>query len=76
MQVKAAEDGTVSGSPRSLDKDTAMTARPDPTPRTGLTPDQAQARLAAEGFNELPRTNRRAPLRIVLDVRHIKDFGI
>ncbi len=34
----------------------------------GLTPAEAQARLAAEGFNELPRTQRRSPLRIIFDV--------
>ncbi len=34
----------------------------------GLTRSEAQARLDAEGFNELPRTRRRSPLRIVLDV--------
>jgi Ca2+-transporting ATPase len=45
-----------------------MTAPPDPTPRSGLTAEQAQALLAAEGFNELPRASRRSPLRIVLDV--------
>ena len=45
-----------------------MPPQPTPTPRSGLTPDEALARLAAEGFNELPRANRRSPLRIVLDV--------
>jgi Ca2+-transporting ATPase len=34
----------------------------------GLTEAEAQARLAAEGFNELPRTSRRSPLRIVGEV--------
>ena len=34
----------------------------------GLTQTEAQARLADEGFNELPRTKRRSPLRIILDV--------
>ncbi len=34
----------------------------------GLTQAEAQARLATEGFNELPRTKRRSPLRIILDV--------
>ncbi len=29
---------------------------------------EAQARLLAEGHNELPRPNRRTPLRIILDV--------
>ncbi len=34
----------------------------------GLTQAEAQSRLQAEGFNELPRTRRRSPLRIILDV--------
>ena len=34
----------------------------------GLTPAQAQDRLATEGFNELPHAHRRSPLRIILDV--------
>ncbi|MBR0712864.1 cation-translocating P-type ATPase [Bradyrhizobium liaoningense] len=34
----------------------------------GLTDQEAQARLKAEGYNELPRHDRRTPLRIVLDV--------
>lgn len=38
-----------------------------PVPQ-GLTPAEAAERLAAEGFNELPRTKRRSPLRIILDV--------
>ncbi|WP_217438620.1 cation-translocating P-type ATPase [Fertoeibacter niger] len=45
-----------------------MPHQPDTTPRSGLTEDQAKARLAADGFNELPHTKRRSPLRIVLDV--------
>ena len=36
--------------------------------RQGLTQAEAQSRLAAEGFNELPRARRRSPLRIVLEV--------
>ncbi len=34
----------------------------------GLSEADAQARLKAEGFNELPRPDRRTPLRIVLEV--------
>jgi len=34
----------------------------------GLSDAQAQARLKAEGFNELPQPNRRTPFRIVLEV--------
>lgn len=47
-------------------------AAPAPTdPRAvlqGLTQAEAATRLASEGFNELPRTKRRSPLRIILDV--------
>jgi Ca2+-transporting ATPase len=38
------------------------------TQNTGLTPEEAAARLAAEGFNELPRASRRSPLRIMAEV--------
>lgn len=34
----------------------------------GLSEAEAQARLGAEGFNELPRPDRRTPFRIVLEV--------
>ncbi|MDP3078348.1 cation-translocating P-type ATPase [Bradyrhizobium sp.] len=34
----------------------------------GLSEAEAQARLQAEGYNELPRPDRRTPLRIVLEV--------
>ncbi len=34
----------------------------------GLSEADAQARLAAEGYNELPRPDRRTPLRILLEV--------
>src|SRR5215468_2245255 len=34
----------------------------------GLSEDEAQARLKREGYNELPRTGRRTPFRIVLEV--------
>ncbi|MBR0773248.1 cation-translocating P-type ATPase [Bradyrhizobium diazoefficiens] len=34
----------------------------------GLTASEAQARLEAEGFNELPRTGRRTILRLILEV--------
>lgn len=40
----------------------------DRTPNSGLTTAQATARLAAEGYNELPRARRRSPLRIVAEV--------
>lgn len=35
---------------------------------TGLSEAEAQARLVTEGFNELPRSNRRTPLRIAIEV--------
>lgn len=35
---------------------------------TGLAEAEVRARLKAEGFNELPRSDHRTPLRIVLDV--------
>lgn len=34
----------------------------------GLSEAQAQARLKAEGYNELPQSNRRTAFRIVLEV--------
>ena len=34
----------------------------------GLSDEQARERLARDGFNELPRQDRRTPLRIVLEV--------
>ncbi len=34
----------------------------------GLSEAEAKARLAAEGFNELPRPDRRTPFRIILEV--------
>src|SRR6185437_5584018 len=37
-------------------------------PVTGLSQSEAQARLTAEGFNELPRGDRRTAFRIVLEV--------
>ncbi|AMA61243.1 ATPase [Bradyrhizobium sp. CCGE-LA001] len=44
------------------------TRRPGTDSQQGLTPSQAQARLKAEGFNELPRTGRRTILGLVLEV--------
>lgn len=41
---------------------------PAGVPLQGLSPSEAQSRLAAEGFNELPRAQGRSALRIVLDV--------
>jgi len=39
-----------------------------PSRKAGLTEAEAQARLKAEGQNELPRPDRRTPLKIVLYV--------
>ena len=44
---------------------------PDKAPsatRRGLDALEAQARLATEGYNELPRADQRTPLRIILEV--------
>jgi P-type Ca2+ transporter type 2C len=41
---------------------------PLPASIRGLSEADAQARLKAEGYNELPRPDRRTPLRIVLEV--------
>ena len=35
---------------------------------SGLSEAEAQRRLKSEGYNELPRQDRRTPLRIVLEV--------
>ena len=39
-----------------------------PSDLQGLSEADAQSRLAAEGYNELPQGNRRTPLRIVIEV--------
>lgn len=49
----------------------ALPARP-----TGLAESEAQARLATEGPNELPRPDRRTPLRIVLEVLREPMFSL
>ncbi|MBS1167499.1 MAG: ATPase [Proteobacteria bacterium] len=41
---------------------------PQSVPLVGLTDEEAAHRSAAEGFNELPRAERRTPLRIVFEV--------
>jgi magnesium-transporting ATPase (P-type) len=41
---------------------------PSSVPMTGLSDSEAQARLAREGYNELPRGDRRTAFRIVLEV--------
>jgi P-type Ca2+ transporter type 2C len=42
----------------------------------GLSEVEAQARLVAEGFNELPTTGRRTPLRIALEVMREPMLGL
>ena len=44
-----------------------MTASSTPAV-TGLTEQQARSRLKSEGYNELPRPDRRTPFRIVFEV--------
>lgn len=47
----------------------SVTKPPEPAPANrGLTQAEANARLAAEGYNELPRARHRTPLRIVFEV--------
>ena len=41
---------------------------PSLSPMRGLSESEAQTRLKAEGCNELPRPDKRTPLRIVLEV--------
>ncbi len=43
---------------------------------SGLSEVEAQARLTSEGYNELPRQDRRTPFRIVLDVLHEPMFAL
>ncbi|MBH1976181.1 MAG: cation-translocating P-type ATPase, partial [Rhodocyclales bacterium] len=58
------------------------TTIPDQTPQTtptqpqGLTHDEATARLAAEGYNELPRAGHRTLPRIALEVVREPMFGL
>jgi Ca2+-transporting ATPase len=47
-----------------------------PLDLTGLSDSEAQARLAAEGPNELPQPDRRTPLRIVLEVLREPMFSL
>jgi P-type Ca2+ transporter type 2C len=42
----------------------------------GLTESEAQRRLAAEGFNDLPRTDHRTIVRIVVDVLREPMFAL
>src|SRR6185437_9524280 len=55
----------------------AMTNRtPASISMSGLSEAEAQRRLKSEGYNELPRQNRRTPLRIVLEVLREPMFAL
>lgn len=41
-----------------------------PIPPTGLTPQEARARLARDGWNELPRAGRKSVVGIIFEVLH------
>ena len=43
-------------------------AASSPSSLQGLGKAEAQTRLKTDGYNELPRSSRRTPLRIVLEV--------
>jgi P-type Ca2+ transporter type 2C len=46
-----------------------MSANSEPaSPSQGLSGTEAAARLAAEGYNELPQADRRTPFSIILEV--------
>ncbi len=47
-----------------------------PPPVPGLAEAEAQARLKNEGYNELPRPERRTPLRIILEVLREPMLGL
>ena len=50
--------------------------QPAATVRCGLTESEAQQRLAVEGFNDLPATNRRTFLHIVVGVLREPMFAL
>lgn len=67
MSVLGEKETRDSASQRSAQASVSqLPAAPFPPP--GLSETEAQARLAAEGFNELPRSSRRTPLRIAFEV--------
>ncbi len=54
-----------------------MLDEPSPTSAVrGLSADAVQARLKADGYNELPQPDRRTPLRIVLEVLREPMFAL
>lgn len=57
------QDGTLGLEQRQMSRSASSTVA-----MPGLSEAEAQARLAAEGFNELPRSSRRTPLRIAIEV--------
>ncbi|MGY4567133.1 cation-translocating P-type ATPase [Bradyrhizobium sp. USDA 3256] len=61
-----------------MDPNSVATKTRDSSARrlTGLGESEAQARLAAEGPNELPQPDRRTPLRIVLEVLREPMFAL
>ncbi|RWL78773.1 MAG: cation-translocating P-type ATPase [Mesorhizobium sp.] len=54
--------------PRAVTGHQAIESRPGASPPCGLSEAEAQARLLPEGPNELPRSGRRTPLRIAVEV--------
>ena len=54
--------------PKRANHEKARMTHSDTSLLVGLTQAEATVRLAAEGFNELPKAQRRSPLRIVFDV--------
>ncbi|CDX29287.1 P-type HAD superfamily ATPase [Mesorhizobium sp. ORS 3359] len=54
--------------PRAVTGHQAIESRPGASPPCGLSEAEAQARRLAEGPNELPRSGRRTPLRIAVEV--------
>ena len=55
-------------SPCSLPRSGAKRSPQPPALMRGLAEAEARARLEVEGYNELPRSDRRTPLRIVVEV--------
>ena len=67
MSILAGQDMQASARQRSGKADLSQSSLAT-SPPPGLSEAEAQARLVAEGFNELPRSNRRTPLRIAFEV--------
>jgi magnesium-transporting ATPase (P-type) len=56
--------------------DATLRHKPSVVSRSGLSEREAKERLRAEGFNELPRKDRRTLLHIVLEVLREPMFGL